>query len=1107
MQYYRGWLMGICLVIAGVFNPDYSIAQTNHTVYPPLKKWKAIELVKGGRIDAIRPLGGGTVACATRGEQAGKLFISYDYGRNWRWLASPAKENITCIAETGNELKYFLLTGESEVLKTTDGGRSWKKMTKLTVNNNREGAQAAYGIIYTKNGSLLVSSTDTDGGHVYRSVDEGKTWKDLGKIASNALYRFEQTGDQLLVNSFDGKLYVSADDGITWKLQTTLTHEPLFATEYTASGVMLQADKSGKIYRSSDNGGTWSSQGPFKGAADDFISAGYGLVYYSTYTDGEEIYLSTDDGLQWQSIGSIPTGVSGDWLDHGISVESRDSVIVLGGTGKGFIVRTAIHRDSLRQHTGWKRPGAVSPIDTQNLVKRNPRIPSVKSGNMLPNGSFEAGAGGWSSMGEHTGWGGDLTSLEGSVVEANSVDGNRCLRIELGPDKTPVTYYDSWPAARVAQTAPLAANIGWIAVTPGNWYTLSAYMRADREDVPASLQQVHGYAPYYGQKTLSEKKEVVLSKKWKRYSFSVQAKAADLFIAVGPSLKNEHDEAVVWIDAIQLEEGKKASSFKPRHDWEFEMASTRFGNIYHQGEIPNLQAGYSNKNKTAQDLVVEQELTDYFGQVISKDERRIHLKGRTSEQFQWNLPITDPGFYKAKYSWNEGETKREKIFRLAIIKPYSEKDALFGVNHAPVTRELGKALQQAGLKWARNWSVNWGWLEPDPGNLSFDISDKQINRELEEGFKVLPIVPPLPSASWASSAPDSIKDFLWFRMAYMPKEQDALMNFIQKAVHHYKPTLDYYEFLNEPVWTSFCLPGAVYKLPGADYTPSDYIGLLKKAYTTIKQAYPQAKVLGGFSAEPWRYIKEFFAEDGFNSVDILNIHNYGVYRMPEYFIPEMDTLLAMMDRHGGRKPIWITEFSYYATDDYPWLPWIAPPNHSSANLLLDSEQQCADWTVRYNIIKLARGVDKIFYHQGAEGVLNEGGNNLELALIGEQGQPRKLYAAQAALAGFLGADTKFIGSMKSPSAEELQGYVFQSGKKAVLVAWLPETSRQAYTIPLPEGVKLYDITGTEIRNSRAAWLHHSPVYLVADMAADELLEKVQAVAYYPEFSGDGNGGN
>ncbi|WP_290798581.1 glycosyl hydrolase [Flavihumibacter sp. UBA7668] len=1099
MQHPGNFLAGICLLICGTIYSGNTYAQAKDQKPPLLQKWKSVELVKGGRIDAIKALGGSTVACATRGDQPGKLFISYDYGRNWRWIATPARANITCIAETGNTQNFFLLTGESEVLKTIDGGRSWQKMTKLTVNNSRDGAQASYGIVFTEKGSLLVSSTDTDGGHIYRSTDEGKTWKDVGKIGTNALYRFEQAGGRLLVNSFDGKLYVSDDDGRNWKLQTALTSEPLFATEYGASGVLLQADKAGTIFRSTDMGGNWTNAGKFKGAADDFISVGYGLVYYSTYTEGEEVYLSTDDGLQWQPAGRVPTGVTGDWLDHGVSLESRDSVIVLAGTVKGFIIRTAMHRDSLRKQSGWKRAEAKTAIDTQQIVKRSPRIPALKSGNQLPNSSFEEGSGGWSSLGEHTGWGGDLTSLYGTVVKTKSVDGDRSLQIELGPGKTHVSYYDCWPAARVVQKAPLAANIGWLTVTPGNWYTLSVYMRADRVGVPARLQQEYGLSPYYGQKVLSEKKEVTLTKEWKRYSFSMQAKSAELFIAVGPALKNEQDEAVVWIDAIQLEEGQEASSYKPRLQWEFELASTKFGNIFHLGETPKLQAGYSNRNKLAQNLVVEQELTDFFGQVISKEEKKLRLKGGSAEQFQWNLPLKKPGFYKAKYTWVEGEIKREKVFRLAIIQPYLADDALFGVNHAPVTKELGKALQQAGLKWARNWSVNWGWLEPEPGKLSFATSDQQINRELEEGYKVLPIVPPLPAAGWGSVAPDSIKDYLWYRMAYMPKEPTALMNFIQKAVHHYKPKLDYYEFLNEPVWTSFCLPGKAYKIPGADYTPSDYIGLLKKAYPTIKQAYPQAKVLGGFSAEPWRYMKEFFAEDGFNSIDILNIHNYGMHRMPEHFIPEMDTLLAMMDRHGGRKPIWITEFSYYATDDHPWLPWIAPPNHSSANLLLENEQQGADWTVRFNIIKLARGVDKIFYHQGAEGMMNEGGNNLELALITELGQPRKLYVAQAALASFLGADTKYIGSIDSPSSEELQGYAFESGKKAVLVAWLPETSRQAYTIPLPEGVKLFDVTGAEISNSRVAWLHHSPVYLVADMPAQELLQKTKAVAYNPAY--------
>ena len=67
-----------------------------------------------------------------------------------------------------------------------------------------------------------------------------------------------------------------------------------------------------------------------------------------------------------------------------------------------------------------------------------------------------------------------------------------------------------------------------------------------------------------------------------------------------------------------------------------------------------------------------------------------------------------------------------------------------------------------------------------------------------------------------------------------------------------------------------------------------------------------------------------------------------------------------MDEHGGRKPIWLTEYGYYADDD----PSIVPMPNSGFDIPLASEQLQAAYVVRWNVIMLAGGVDKIFYHAG-----------------------------------------------------------------------------------------------------------------------------------------------
>lgn len=192
----------------------------------------------------------------------------------------------------------------------------------------------------------------------------------------------------------------------------------------------------------------------------------------------------------------------------------------------------------------------------------NPPIPSIDSKNLLPNSSFELGTDGWSSLGKLTASGGDLCGLYGEIQTGGAFDGENCLKIELGPGKTLVTHsdYSLGDSQTMVQAAPLAANLGWMQVTEGKYYTLSAYMRSDVAGTPASLVfrfggDVNGG---FGSDTFS--KRVALTQEWSRYSYTLEAYKPDLFIAAGPDLSATPEaSATVWLDAVQLEEANAGS--------------------------------------------------------------------------------------------------------------------------------------------------------------------------------------------------------------------------------------------------------------------------------------------------------------------------------------------------------------------------------------------------------------------------------------------------------------------------------------------------------------------------------------------------------------------
>jgi len=316
--------------------------------------WSIHELIKEGRIDAIAYLGKGVVVTGTRKPNPAYVYKSIDYGVTWKKITkietTEERSGITCI-ESGGEGICYLINESSEFFKSTDYGDSWQKISKLSHGSNEMGAALSYGICVTKHGTILVSETNSSGAAIYRSTDKGLTFSKIGPISPKALYRFTLLSNSIIVNGWEGVVYISADDGFSWRKSDIFDRSPLYATEYLGAGEYIQASESGNIF--SGNGYSNSSKflGKPGGAADDFVYLGYGVIIYSTYTESKSIFISYDKGNHWIDDGVIPTTNNRDWLDHVIRIDMRDSVVVIGGTNKGFIVRACFSRDYLYNKT------------------------------------------------------------------------------------------------------------------------------------------------------------------------------------------------------------------------------------------------------------------------------------------------------------------------------------------------------------------------------------------------------------------------------------------------------------------------------------------------------------------------------------------------------------------------------------------------------------------------------------------------------------------------------------------------------------------------------------------------------------------------------------
>jgi len=794
------------------------------------------------------------------------------------------------------------------------------------------------------------------------------------------------------------------------------------------------------------------------------------------------------EGMRGRTISVALNDMNG-WNACGLSAEFR-----LGRSWRQFreVFRASRSADKTSRLQFWYvEPGTFYLSDvriaevSQQAVEFADVVPPTDSKNLVFNSSFEAGGAGWTSLGRGAGWG-NLQRLHGNIETTGGTEGRSFLRIPLGGDNTPVLYFDYLRPVVRRELQTLAAGCGWIPVTKDAAYTISCDMRASVDGTPAILG-VRAKDPEAGSGTANYSQKVALSKSWKRYTFTFRPARRYVFPTIGPDLESEV-RVDVDLDAVQLEPGDQATAFAPRSAVEIGVAPSEAGGVLTQGKPASLRVTAFNHGATPQSARVEFEGADFFDKPVSLPALSLELPAASSLLRDCALPAEWKGYYRIRATCSAtGKTDQQNL-RLAIVPPRASDDSVLGLNHAFVTSYLIQQARKAGVAWYRDWSLKWQDLEPSPGDYRWEVGDAQIDRVLKEGVKLMALMPPFPSSRWASEASADLPSKGYpgerLREAWAPKDPPRLGEFIARTVARYKDRLHVWEFLNEPIYTDYALPGQgrSEKYPGKAYSVADYVQLLKVAAAGMRKGDPTCKVMGGVAGPPTQMTRELIEAGCLDLVDIFNLHMYPGARLPESYLPEMDTLLKTMDEHGGRKPIWITEISYYGADDPPRRPFLANKNNWSEDRLLGSERECAELTIRYFTVMLARGVQKIFIHAGSCGPVNE--PNFECCLFAYGGAPRKVFPALAVFTELIGPNPRFAG--EKSLGENAYAFAFETGKRAMLVLWTSdEDLRRTVAVP-SSATECLDAMGGKIPAGPVA-LSTTPVYVLGPAGAAKSL--------------------
>jgi len=249
------------------------------------------------------------------------------------------------------------------------------------------------------------------------------------------------------------------------------------------------------------------------------------------------------------------------------------------------------------------------------------------------------------------------------------------------------------------------------------------------------------------------------------------------------------------------------------------------------------------------------------------------------------------------------------VFSLQIgpISSYAFKenssDPKFGFNVMNWTRlnwiqrpRVILLLKQLKVDWVR-MPFPWVFIERKKGDPNFTKQDKMIDAMHKEGMKTLLFCggsPPWAAARHAKGE------------AIPPRNPKDYANFLGVAAARYKGKGIAWEIWNEPNTPHYW---------GDELsTPEEYMKLLRPVYKAIKNADPDALVVGGcvliqFMNEPkYSYLKGLLEKGLLDYCDIVSVHIYPIER--EDAIKQFDDALSIVEsmvREYGDHPIWLTE--------------------------------------------------------------------------------------------------------------------------------------------------------------------------------------------------------
>ena len=348
----------------------------------------------------------------------------------------------------------------------------------------------------------------------------------------------------------------------------------------------------------------------------------------------------------------------------------------------------------------------------------------------------------------------------------------------------------------------------------------------------------------------------------------------------------------------------------------FALPEAKLGNVYTPGEPVELYLVNDKGAGWSVDWTVE----DYWDNSLQSGVTAL------PEQGEAKLSLNPPavGFYTLKLRVSNTKGLVDTYdFRFAVMpereaQVVDESAPFFGMcthydhwshDSLPLMGRYGVQVQRTDFLWRMN--------EKTKGDFAFvEVVEDAIDKGLEDGVQMQGII----------NYGNPIYENPSYRNGTFPTDdrvRKAYADYAESLVEHFTNDdgslkVKYFEIWNE--WTYGCgmrVDGEC--LPGN--TPENYIALIKEAYPAIKEANPEAFVIGLGGDNPWKHKQEIFEmmELGLlDYSDAISMHPYRQPAAPEDVRPDRmsmyDEIKAISDKmdeyDSGETKIWLTEFGW-----------------------------------------------------------------------------------------------------------------------------------------------------------------------------------------------------